>query len=185
MKPASAELCMPEELRNVLSRPWLFFRSTVLEGPREFVGLALRTLVERGSTVFVGDVVCRTVLEYVGVPRMCVVDARTLRSEESCVDPSMFDLVDRCTNRRSTVSLECIAKEIRLLDAQTSALLLVDGEEDLLALPLVALNVVDVVFGIPTRGVCIVWSGVDNAVKAINALSRFANFDKLGMGSLS
>ncbi len=182
MKPASAELIMPEALRPLLSQPWLFYRSTLVEGPREYVGSLLRVVVRSDSTVFVGDVVCGTAIENLGPPRMCIVDSRTMRSGEVRIDERLFDYVDRCRNERGSISLECLSKEVELLRRRARALLIVDGEEDLLALPIVAMNVVDVVFGVPGKGICIVWRGVDNAVLAINTLSRFRGFEELWHG---
>ncbi len=103
---------------------------------------------------------------------------------EAQVDESLFESIDRCVNERSTISLECVRKMVELIELQQPSLLVVDGEEDLLALPLVAMNVLDVAFGIPRIGICVVPLGVDNSVKAINYLSRFVGFEKLAKASL-
>ena len=178
MTPASAELAMPEELRRYLSAPWTIFRVEVLRGPREYVASILRNLVNPLRTSVVGDVVCSTFLSAIGRPRLCVVDTKTLRFEAATpVDEGVFEFVDRCVNARGTISLQCVEAMIELLELQAPSLLVVEGEEDLLALPLVAMGCTDVVFGLPRVGVCIVRRGLDNVVKAINVLSRFRGFE--------
>ena len=182
MKPASAELYLPQELRKYLANPWTLFSTELVEGPRTYVGHRLALLLNPARTAIVGDVVCSTVIEYVGLPRLCVADSRTLRSREASVDPTAFQEVRECRNERGSISRECVEEIAELLKLQTPSLLIVRGEEDLLALPIVATGAVDVAFGIPSRGVCIVRRSLRNVVTAINVLSRFRGFERWSLG---
>ncbi len=182
MKPASAELHLPQELRRYLASPWTLFATELVEGPRAYVGQTLALLIDPFRTAIVGDVVCSTVIDYVGLPRLCIADSRTMRFREARVDTSLFEEVSECRNEPGSLSRECIDRILELLKLQVPSLLIVRGEEDLLALPLVATGAVDVAFGIPSRGVCIVRRDLSNVVAAVNVLSRFRGFERWSLG---
>ncbi len=165
---------MPEDLRTQLSNPEKYFDIAIVEGPRIYVAHVLRTMLgnELVDVCVVGDYVCSTFIEYIGIPRICVVDGATLRELHRDVPWTCFASVRRCVNPRGCISTNCI-EVLNALPRAVPTLLYVEGEEDLLALYATASKICRyVLFGIPGRGVAIV-DTERNYVKAINVLSRF------------
>jgi len=74
---------MPLVFRQVLSKPYIYLQhgTTILIGPREAIAFVLRSMhyTELYNIIVVGDYVCETFIKYIGVPRMCIVDGKTLR----------------------------------------------------------------------------------------------------------
>jgi len=169
-------------LRRMLSTPHRHWVVEVFEGPREVVAQLLRTLIHSARRIYVvGDYVCETLTRFVGyVPSLCVVDGATLREKRGrYVDPELFDEVLECSNPRSCISLECIQALRRALSSGVRTLVAVHGEEDLLALPLIAMALEGLVlFGMPGRGVGAI-DVVENRVLSINALSMFEGYPEV------
>ncbi len=166
---------LPEELRSVLANAHTHFYAYTIFGPREYVGMTLRILLqsELFSVYVVGDYVCRTFELYVGLPKLCIADRKTLREIEELPTLELYDSVISCRNPAGTISSECmeIIEEGIKLDGHT--LLLVDGEEDLLGLAVVLrASQGYLVYGIPRRGVAVLPIEI-NKVKALNIFSRF------------
>ncbi len=172
---------MPEELREPLARPYTVFDIAVVEGDRLAVASRLRAMLglELHRVVCVGDYVCETFLKYVGVPRMCIVDGRTLREERIEISfEHMFKYVERCTNPRSHISRSCV-KIVELSGDRHGLLIVVDGEEDLIALATSAMfEGMYLVFGLPRTGVAVMYVDRSNLVKALNMLSKFYPVDR-------
>jgi len=126
--------------------------------------------------VAVGDIVCSTILDYVGTPRLCIVDGKTVRVAYRDLDKALkrFGVVLRCSNPPGTISEECVEAIARALSTASSSLLLVDGEEDLLALAVLILgsDIDYVIYGVPSTGVAII-DAKGSAVTAINLFSQF------------
>jgi len=166
-------------LRRMLSTPHRHWVVEVFEGPREVVAQLLRPLIHSARRVYVvGDYVCETLTRFVGyVPSLCVVDGATLREKRGrYVDPELFDKVLECSNPRSCISLDCLKALRRALAENVRTLIAVEGEEDLLALPLIAMALEGLVlFGLPGRGVGVI-DVVENRVLSINVLSRFEGY---------
>jgi len=152
---------LPKELRDAVSRIHTYLGAEIIEGEREFAGLRLKAsmYLKLAQIYVVGDVVCTTVVQYVGIPRLCIVDYRTLRSHISnrlVGLAGLFDRRIRCTNPPGHVSYDCINAIRKALDNFTRSLIEVDGEEDLLGFPVILYAPSGfMLYGIPGRGVAI------------------------------
>jgi len=152
---------LPKELRDAVSRIHAHLGAEIIEGEREFVGLRLKAsmYLKLAQIYVVGDVVCTTIVQYVGIPRLCIVDYRTLRAHipNSLVGlAGLFDRRIRCTNPPGYVSYDCINAVRKALDNFTHSLIEVDGEEDLLGFPVILYAPSGfMLYGIPGRGVAI------------------------------
>lgn len=168
---------MPRELREMLARLHEHLYSYVLRGPREYVGLTLRTLLhcELFQVYVVGDYVCRTFEIYVGIPKLCIVDTKTMRTHYEYPRQEAYDSITSCRNPAGTISEECMKKLSDYVDNRHShALILVEGEEDLLSLAvLLQASHGYLVYGIPKAGVAVVPIEPSNKVRALNIFSRF------------
>jgi len=151
-------LTLPEALREELKAPM---------GP-VFTD-AEQLLAEAGRPVVaVGDVVTRH-LEQVETPRVALVDGRTERTALDAPDrPSLasFDRTVRVDNPAAELSRELLRALGEALDDEGTTAIVVDGEEDLAALPavLAAPDGGTVVYGQPGEGM--VRLGVDTEAKA-------------------
>jgi uncharacterized protein (UPF0218 family) len=161
-------LRMPEALRSSLGRGFLGVRicgeeSSVTATAAELSGDCV-------AVVAVGDYVCRSFVELGLVPSICVVDGVTRRTLLQPWVGDRFSYIYECTNPRSHICLEAVERlreAVRTSAPGRGALVLVRGEEDLLALAALA-EVPDgwcVVYGIPGCGVEVV--PVDSYVRYV------------------
>jgi len=167
---------MPETLRGRLSRPYLYNPSLLfIEGPREYVAFTLRTLIYSylSAVHVVGDYTCETFLQYIGTPRLCVIDGTVMRSFTDITHiVKYFEHIFNCTNPRGSISIDCI-KKLRDALPLYKSLVVVEGEEDLLSLALMMLLPAGyVAYGIPRRGVVLVDVSVSRS-EAVNLFSHF------------
>jgi len=165
---------MPERLRSRLARgAGVVIEScgdvieTARRAAREVIGPSCRLLIA------VGDVVCTSLIQAGVTPDACIIDGATLRKRSvggarmlECV----FDRVLRVRNPRSMItveSMECVSECVRSARRGIRCLVLVEGEEDLLALPAVLECRVGecVAYGLPGRGVGVMV--VDNGLKEL------------------
>ncbi|MEM1938800.1 MAG: DUF359 domain-containing protein [Acidilobaceae archaeon] len=142
-------LRLPDKVRVDFTPPW---------GPVFSGALSISGWVN--GLVCVGDYVSRLCLESSIGNLILVFDGVTRRSDllEPLGVPSGFSFY-RVSNIRGTISLEAYALICGLLSRDTvRAAILVDGEEDMLALPAIACLKPGwaVVYGIPGVGACIV-----------------------------
>lgn len=151
-------LRLPDRLRQRLARPTF---GKLFEGSEPFTTAkqVAAYLMECDKVIGVGDVICQT-LEVVGaVPHVCVIDGRTRRRFSGYwVGEENFDRVVKVRNPRSHITedaYEAIKEAIKAAGEGERTLILVEGEEDLLALPAFAEapNGYCVVFGVPGKGV--------------------------------
>jgi hypothetical protein len=139
-------LDLPDALRTELKEP---------AGPLHTDAADL--LVDAGRPlVAVGDVVTRHLLTET-TPDVALVDGRTEREALAAadrVDPETFDDVVRVENPAATLSRALLTALADALDAEATTLLVVDGEEDLAAVPAVAAapDGASVVYGQPDEG---------------------------------
>ena len=154
-------LRLPDHLRPRLARPTF---GELFEGSEPFTTAKRVTayLRECGRVIGVGDVICQT-LEVVGeVPHVCIIDGRTRRRFSGYwVSEENFDKVVKVRNPRSHITeeaYEAIKEAVKAAGKGERTLILVDGEEDLLALPAFAEapNGYCVVFGVPGKGVMVI-----------------------------
>lgn len=172
---------LPESLRSTLAKLHTYAENsiTLFSGPRNYIGFKLRGELYPYLTrvAVVGDVVCTTFIEFVGVPRICIVDGKTLRTRYGNIEGvlHMFYNIHRCRNPPGTISSECLSTIASAMHYPGKQLVVVDGEEDLLALAavLVGTKHIDyVAYGVPNEGVAVV--DVEKfMVLAINLFSQF------------
>ncbi len=178
------DLKLPEDLRPILAE----FHRIVDCNTYTYTPLANMILMK--STLYtllhklivVGDYVCRNIVEAVGIPRICVIDLKTMRtsldSEILNELRSRFDYVMSCKNKPGTISTNCIEvlEEILYRFRGCRTLLIVEGEEDLLTLALLLKILPDedylILYGIPKRGIAVVYTTIKSIVEALNIASR-------------
>ncbi len=170
---------MPSELRNLFTYFHIYKYPYILtlRGNRENIGILLRLYYSSSihETVVIGDYCCKTYVEFVGVPRLCIVDGKTLRHSNIDIEiiKRKFSYIEKCVNPRGCITTNCIESIKRCYKVGAPCLLIVDGEEDLLALASIVL--IDhgiVIYGIPHEGIAIIF--IDKIkVDAINIFSQF------------
>ncbi|MCX8184652.1 MAG: GTP-dependent dephospho-CoA kinase family protein [Sulfolobales archaeon] len=149
-------LKLPEELRDSLSRGFLGVK---ICGSVEYVtNRLLSLLIDCRALVAVGDFICSKLLDYGYTPRVCVVDGVTRRALHQPVLAERFNTVTGCVNPRSHVCQNAVEEIRRALQSREEVgrvLIIVDGEEDLLALPAIAESPPDwcITYGLPNCGV--------------------------------
>ncbi len=152
-----------DDQRQLLKRPL----GRLIRGTPEEVMRELRAMVAShgGPLVVVGDVVTSTISELAPDRAVYVTDGRTLREATSEVRPDV-DVVVRCRNDPGTISREAFEVVEDAIRSGRRVHVVVEGEEDLLALAAVHLSPVGgiVVYGQPGEGVVVV--EVDEEVKA-------------------
>lgn len=173
-------LKLPEYLRERLRENI----GTIIEG-YDYLSVALETLnVLRGCrlVVAVGDVVCSSLIAVGRVPNVCIIDGKSRRRELGTeVSEELFNVVLHARNPPGYITEEASKKVKESIDGvlesslKLRVLLIIDGEEDLLALPaLLSVRVGDcVTYGIPGRGITVI--RVDDEIKDLvrNVLSMF------------
>jgi GTP-dependent dephospho-CoA kinase len=139
-------LILPDELRHELKEPM---------GPIETDADVLLEGVE-GPLLTVGDVVTYHVLQTGRVPDVALVDERTKRE---MVDAEIRDTVTEAVdvearNPPAELSVDVIETLVNALEREEPTTILVDGEEDLVALPAIvaAPDGASVVYGQPDEG---------------------------------
>lgn len=170
---------MPSTFREPLSKPYIYLSHGTLlfTGPREAIAYILRSIyyLELHNVVVVGDYVCETFIKYIGVPRICIIDGRTLRylDMDSKNLENVFGHVEICVNPQGHISRTCLETIYRCFEKGIKSLILVYGEEDLLSLAsLLVIPQGYVVYGIPSLGVA-VSDALSLKICVINIFSHF------------
>ncbi|MFC6963874.1 GTP-dependent dephospho-CoA kinase family protein [Halocatena marina] len=133
-------------------------------------------LIEAAGTplVSVGDVVTEYLLS-VTIPHVAVVDGQTKRTSiDSPVDLSPFEQRVRVENPAATLS-EAMLQSLRdALNADDSTVIVVDGEEDLVALPAVVAAPIgaSIVYGQPDEGMVLATVDAELTAQMRALLSR-------------
>ncbi|MEM2307763.1 MAG: GTP-dependent dephospho-CoA kinase family protein [Sulfolobales archaeon] len=147
---------MPENLRESLARGFLGIR---ICGSEEYVTRHLLKLLKScPEAIVVGDFACLKLLNSGYIPRVCVIDGVTRRTQAQSIALRYFSKVVRALNPRSHVcqgAVEKILEAIQEAKQKENVLILVDGEEDLLALPAIAEAPIGwcVIYGLPGCGI--------------------------------
>lgn len=148
-------------------------------GDEESVTRRLLDLLEscRG-TIVVGDFACLKLLGAGYAPGVCVADGVTRRVETQPLAAGRFERVIECANPRSHVCSEAVEKlleAVRESELGKRTLVLVYGEEDLLALPAIAWSPPGwcVVYGLPGCGAELVVVDEDTSEVARSLLRLF------------
>ncbi len=102
----------------------------------------IRARSEYGSAflITVGDVVTMNAIKYWKKPNLAVMDLKTRRTIGIESLNSFFNIVINISNRPATLSIDVInrvSNAMRMALGGDNVLILVDGEEDLLAIPAV------------------------------------------------
>ncbi|MEM0361780.1 MAG: DUF359 domain-containing protein [Sulfolobales archaeon] len=167
-------LRLPESLREELRRPM----GTVFRGDRRSVAVAVvRTVGDCSRLWAVGDVVCSSVVDLFCIPKVCVIDGRTLRNVSLGIPTSLqgvFRDVLRVRNPPGSISEEAL-EAIKYCIRRDAVLILVDGEEDLLGLPVLAYADFGdyLAYGVPGVGVDLVKVCESSRRKALELMSKF------------
>ena len=166
MRCVSAENCtliLPKWLRRRLREPFL---GSIVYPDLPYQLLALR------DHVTVGDVVTCAAWRMGLRPRIAVYDCRSARRTLACLKPPKSYKVYRVTNPTSTLTYQVMRLIDRLIPhvlvfRDELAAIVVDGEEDLIALYLAAKlpSQVLLVYGQPMLGVTVI--DVDESVKEV------------------
>lgn len=144
-------LKLPEDIRFDFARP----RAPIYTG--DFTRYLPRGLP---SLACVGDIVSSYCARRPDIARslVLVLDGKTRRTEK--VLPVALEAARsmRTVNPPGTIALGAIRILCNLLEEEGASLLLVDGEEDMLALPAIACSPLGgaVVYGIPGRGATVI-----------------------------
>lgn len=140
---------------------------------------ALEKLRECSKLIAVGDLVCYTIIENNETPDICVVDGKTKRTNKTPeIREEMFSKIVRAWNPPGHITqdaLNAIREALEALSKNQKTLIKVSGEEDLLALPLIAQSPKDscVVLGIPDVGVGYVRVDKEARLRARDMLAKF------------
>lgn len=159
-------LKLPQELREPLGRGFVGVRICGHED--RVTSTLLELLSDCVRVVVVGDYVCSKLLDAKYIPSICIIDRLTRRGVAQQIDESYFSKILTCYNPRSHIcqeAVEGVTEALRLADAGNRVLVIVDGEEDLLALIAIARSRPEwcVIYGLPGCGVELVF--VDSDVK--------------------
>ncbi|MGB6531565.1 MAG: GTP-dependent dephospho-CoA kinase family protein [Candidatus Nitrosopolaris sp.] len=149
----------PENLR-ILKEPFGF----LLEDSNITKGKLYNCVNHAKSVVSVGDATTDRLISYGIVPRVCVVDGRERRAQriaiggESALQDRVLQL--KCSNPAGTISKGAVqVLRDALRNSNTNPVrVIVDGEEDLLTLPILVLVPLGsvVLYGQPFKGIVIV-----------------------------
>ncbi len=167
-------LRLPDSLRGELRR----YMGTVFTGSHRSVAAAVVRAVGDCSRLWaVGDVVCLSIVDVFCIPKVCIVDGRTLRGVSlNTYDSirSMFREVLSVRNPPGCISEEALEAVKRCVGCD-GVLILVDGEEDLLGLPVLAYaNFGDyLAYGVPGVGVDLVEVCESSRRRALELMSKF------------
>lgn len=150
------DLRLPRELRGELKRPLgLLIRGE----PRETMDALRRFVEERaaGILISVGDVTSRNIIR-AGLPlKVAVIDNRVMREEVEPWFPKGWREF-HVRNPAGTIRGEVWDVLEEAINLNKGAVVIVEGEEDLLTLPVIALAPIGsvVVYGQPREGIVVV-----------------------------
>ena len=160
-------LVLPDDLRSELKTPL---------GPIETDANVLLEQID-GPVITVGDVVTYHFLEADHAPHVALVDERTKRQQ---VDEEIRETVAAETNLEAVnppaeISADVVSALLEGLDAEEPTTILVEGEEDLVALPAIAAapDGASVVYGQPDEGMVHVVVTDDVRAEVRDLLERF------------
>ncbi|WP_449461757.1 DUF359 domain-containing protein [Tardisphaera miroshnichenkoae] len=158
---------------EIMRRPF----GELYEG-RELEGLPdrLRKMAEEAVICSVGDVVTSYLLKNGLFPNVAVTDGKTLRSGVGLSKAESGYRVIEVHNPPGTVSAESLSVVTEIsqkINRSSRFWIMVDGEEDLLALPIIALFPASTItlYGQPKRGVVLV-TGNAKKEEALKILER-------------
>jgi uncharacterized protein (UPF0218 family) len=165
-------LLLPEVMRLELKSPL----GTLLEGPPSKTITQLKKLLiyyKPPLVAVVGDFTSKNIMKSCLDPDICVVDNRIMREEVEPMDHGNR-VVFNTHNRPGTVNAEAwgILKDAVILKSKVSVI--VEGEEDLLVLPLILLAPMGsiIVYGQPHKGMVVVEASEERKAWAEDFITR-------------
>ncbi|MGC9149185.1 MAG: DUF359 domain-containing protein [Sulfolobales archaeon] len=174
-------LKLPDYLRKELSRPV----GILVEGSnyRE-VAERVKNLILKRRSWCIGDVVVRSMLDINFIPDVAIIDRRTIR--ETYIDSSYVEeiytrigVVYRIYNPPGHINPEIRDLIESIYRCNKKTLVIVVGEEDLLSLAIIAYGSFGdaVVYGLPSRGVVVIYIDEDIKRKALEVISLMTPVD--------
>lgn len=122
------DLVLPEELRNLLKKPF----GEVLTGTGKEPAMEAKRRIGNGKVIVVGDVTLRNMQEVGIVPDLAVVDLKTKRTEEM---PRVDENAVKVKNPPGMITSELWEKIGENMGKGNT--IVIDGEEDLAVIPCV------------------------------------------------
>jgi uncharacterized protein (UPF0218 family) len=175
---------MPPSLRQILVRG----AGKVIRGssPRETSRKLADELKNCHYVVAVGDVVCASLLRMDKVPDICVIDGKTKRGPYRMPEELLknsFNMVTKVRNPASHITdeaLQALKNAWRTINLGVKTLIMVDGEEDLLALAASTIAVPGscILYGLPDVGIGVI--ELDEALKK-EAIRLFRMFKEVSV----
>jgi uncharacterized protein (UPF0218 family) len=162
-------LLLPQELREKLKKPFgkLYFGDNCMEK------LKAELEREKGRKIItVGDMVTYTAIKTGIIPDVAIVDEKTLRAKVSNEvienTKQVFSKTVSAVNPAGTLTSELIAAIKEALNSKYPMRIFIKGEEDLAALPAIALAPLSsvIIYGQPSKGIV--------AVKVTNSKKKRA-----------
>ncbi len=169
--PVSLTLVLPDHMREELKRPW---------GPVIEETQLDERLEGKGPLATVGDMTTATLHRMGYLPQLAIVDYQTKRAKDPMWEEAtaqVGEMTVSVRNEAATITSLMYNRIIEAWASPTTVKLVVDGEEDLAALPAIlhAPEGATVIYGIPDMGLCLVH--VDEGARdvASDAMIRFSS----------
>jgi hypothetical protein len=147
---------LPETLRDELAKP----RGTLVKGKEDEVSKKVSDIIQRrkpSKVITVGDVVTRSMISSGVKPDLSIIDGKTLRGPEEKLDYNT-DVTYRLINPAGLIVANAWKVIGKALKEKKKIRIIVEGEEDLLAIPVVLLAPRGslMLYGQPNEGIVIV-----------------------------
>ena len=122
------------------------------------------SFLEKSSYIAtVGDICTLKIFEEIREPNLCIVDMKTKRNvelqpEEKKIMKEIGSRVVQVENKPGTISIELWDSIKEAIDNKTNTKIVVKGEEDLAALPVISMVKLGakVIYGMPDKGMVVV-----------------------------
>lgn len=171
-------LILPENLREKLKKP---FGTLIAGGLNETIGKFKEILAKEKPTklIAVGDAVSESLMKNGVFPDIFIVDNRIMRKD---IAPIKFDAERTiyAKNPAGTISEEAWEKIRDALNSNLRTKIVIDGEEDLLALPAILFAPENsfVVYGQPREGIVIVKVTREKKMEAESIINEMRSCSK-------
>ena len=149
---------LPEHLRSKLKKPL----GQLIKGPPNITIKVVKEIIEKSyppKIITVGDIVTYSIKEH-GLPlSIAIIDQKTMREKSNVtIDYTDIEVVIKVTNPPATITLDAWRAIENAMLKNKEVIILVDGEEDLLALPAIYLAPEGsiILYGQPNEGIVVV-----------------------------
>nr|MDO8097764.1 DUF359 domain-containing protein [Candidatus Njordarchaeota archaeon] len=163
---------LPESLREELSKP----HGTLVTGKEDNVSKKVAEYVRKATppkVITVGDVVTRSLISKGVKPDLAIIDGKTLRGPEEKIDYKVDERYT-LTNPAGLVTSDAWKLIDKALKRNKKIEIIVEGEEDLLGIPVVLLAPKGslMLYGQPNKGIVIITVNDEITQLAESILSR-------------